>query len=168
MPVRTVLARKSTIIDLSSFSRQWQPYHDGLSRGASIRQWICFSVVSPSNDYWPLHVSHLYQMHLCVNTRDLSHPARDSERFDLETKCWKSLVSCLVDLHRESVPLGNVVIVNLPQLLRSSLYLMYNGLFTCMLLLSEYNKFTIHRKSLRVSTPRSQQRSTYCLQLPWR
>ncbi|KAL6712953.1 hypothetical protein ACLMJK_009508 [Lecanora helva] len=55
-----------------------------------------------------------------------------------------------------------------PQLLLSFLYLNYNGLFTAMLLGREWNAYATHRKPLRVTSPRGQQRSTYWLQLPYR
>lgn len=82
--------------------------------------------------------------------------------------------------------LGAVLIVNLPQLVVSILYLLINSLFTCMcesspwiqhrrasiltiLVLSrEYADFSTKPKPLRVSDPLGTQRSTYWLQLPKR
>ena len=63
--------------------------------------------------------------------------------------------------------IGGILIANFPQLLLSFLYLMYNSLFTCMLLAQEWNKYAHHRKALRVTSPRGKQRSTYWLQLPY-
>ena len=60
------------------------------------------------------------------------------------------------------------IVANLPQVLLSFLYLMYNSLFTCMLLGKEWNDFAYERKYLRVSLPKGSQRSTYFLQLPYR
>ena len=62
---------------------------------------------------------------------------------------------------------ATVLLANLPQLLLSFLYLTYNGLFTCMLLGQEWNRYGHHRKPLRVSWPKQGQRSTYWLQLPY-
>ena len=62
----------------------------------------------------------------------------------------------------------DVLVVNSPQVLLSFIYLMYNGLFTCMTLTEEYLQFANHRKPLRVTDPRGAQRSTYWLQLPYR
>ena len=62
----------------------------------------------------------------------------------------------------------DVLIVNSPQVIISFIYLLYNGLFTCMLLSAEYLKFASQRRTLRVTCPRSNQRSTYWLQLPYR
>lgn len=64
--------------------------------------------------------------------------------------------------------LGTVVLINLPQLVVSYVYVVYNGLFTCMLLTAEWSRYAHHRKGLRVTHPRGQQRSTYYLQLPYR
>ena len=60
-----------------------------------------------------------------------------------------------------------VLLANLPQILLSFLYLTYNGLFTCMLLGQEWNRYGHYRKPLRVSWPKEGQRSTYWLQLPY-
>ena len=61
-----------------------------------------------------------------------------------------------------------ILISNSPQLILSFLYLTYNGLFTSMLLAKEWSGFTHHHKTLRVTSPKGQQRSTYWLQLPYR
>jgi hypothetical protein len=60
-----------------------------------------------------------------------------------------------------------VLSANTPQLILSFLYLMYNGLYTSMHLAHEYGGYAKERKSLRVTTPRGTQRSTYWLQLPY-
>jgi hypothetical protein len=60
-----------------------------------------------------------------------------------------------------------VLLANTPQLILSFLYMMYNGLYTCMHLAHEYGGYATDRKSLRVTTPRGTQRSTYWLQLPY-
>jgi len=63
-----------------------------------------------------------------------------------------------------------VLLANTPQLLLSFLYLMYNSLFTGMVMGQEWNQFrsTIGRKYLRVTYPQGEQRETYWLQLPYR
>ncbi|KAJ9613924.1 hypothetical protein H2200_002060 [Cladophialophora chaetospira] len=63
---------------------------------------------------------------------------------------------------------ANVITVNTPQLLFSTLYFMYNGMFTSMVTAAEWTRYASVRKALRVSKPRPGQRSTYWLQLPWR
>jgi len=52
-----------------------------------------------------------------------------------------------------------VLLANLPQAIVSFLYLMYNGIFTSMLLGHEYSKYGVqgNRKPLRVTTPHGQQ-----------
>ncbi len=62
---------------------------------------------------------------------------------------------------------GFVLLANLPQLALSVIYLMYNGLYTCMLLAEEWNGYTYDRKPLRVTAPLGQQRSSYYLHLPY-
>lgn len=61
-----------------------------------------------------------------------------------------------------------VLIANAPQALLSFLFLTYNGLFTCMLLAEEWSGYAHKRKSLRVTVPVGNQRSTYRLQLPYK
>lgn len=63
--------------------------------------------------------------------------------------------------------MGSVFLANTPQGLFSILYLMYNGLFTCMLTEKEWQTFAHTRMPLRVSAPKPGQRSTYYLQLPY-
>ena len=60
-----------------------------------------------------------------------------------------------------------VLLANTPQLLLTVLYFLYNSMYTRMIAASEWSRFALQRKGLRVSTPRGDQRSTYWLQLPW-
>ncbi|GAM90474.1 hypothetical protein ANO11243_085180 [Dothideomycetidae sp. 11243] len=62
--------------------------------------------------------------------------------------------------------LGNILITNLPQLVFSILYLVYNGLYTTMLIAHEWAQYGRRALPLRVTRPQGQQRSTYFLQLP--
>lgn len=61
-----------------------------------------------------------------------------------------------------------VLVANLPQALLSFLFLTYNGLYTCMLMASEWSDYAYERKPLRVTDPTGDQRSTYRLQLPYK
>jgi hypothetical protein len=64
---------------------------------------------------------------------------------------------------------SNIFVANTPQLILSFLYLAYNGMITTMCLATEWSRFGIERKGLRVSSQRrGSQRSTYFLQLPYR
>lgn len=63
--------------------------------------------------------------------------------------------------------IGPVLLANTPQVILSFLYLTYNGLFSCMLLMEEWNGFARERKPLRVTSPTGIQRSSYWLQLPY-
>ena len=60
------------------------------------------------------------------------------------------------------------LVANLPQVLLSFLFLMYNGLLTRMLLMSEWARYAHDRKPLRVTSPMKSQRSTYRLQLQYK
>lgn len=66
--------------------------------------------------------------------------------------------------------LTSAVITNLPQLLFSFFYYIYNGIFTCMMSGYEWGRFANkdQPRTLRVSQPQGQQRSTYWLSLPWK
>lgn len=60
------------------------------------------------------------------------------------------------------------LIANVPQVVLSFLFLLYNGLFTSMLLADEWNSYARERKPLRVTDPKGAQLSTYRLQLPYK
>jgi hypothetical protein len=62
--------------------------------------------------------------------------------------------------------LANILVANMPQLIFSCLYLLYNGLFTSMCLAYEHSGYSLRRKPLRVTSPRGDQRSTHWLHLP--
>ena len=70
----------------------------------------------------------------------------------------------------ELAVLSAVLCANTPQLILSFIYLMYNSLFTGMMMGQEWNRFgsTTRRKHLRVTYPQGEQRETYWLQLPYR
>ena len=61
-----------------------------------------------------------------------------------------------------------VLLTNLPQGLLSITYLLYNGVFTCMLMEQEFQTYARRPRRLRVSLPADGQKSTYYLQLPFR
>lgn len=61
-----------------------------------------------------------------------------------------------------------VLVTNLPQVICSLLYVAYNNFFTAMLLAHEWNRYFVGpKRSLRVTTPRGHQRSTYYLHVPY-
>jgi hypothetical protein len=60
-------------------------------------------------------------------------------------------------------------IANVPQLILSIIYFIYNGILTAYFLGVEWQSYMHKRKSLRVSdVPRGAQRTTYFLELPYR
>ncbi|KAJ5887395.1 hypothetical protein N7495_007436 [Penicillium taxi] len=60
------------------------------------------------------------------------------------------------------------LIANIPQLLLSGLYFMYNAVLTSMAATHEWSMFAHKRITLRVTLPVGAQRETYWLGLPWR
>lgn len=61
-----------------------------------------------------------------------------------------------------------MLLSNTPQLIVSCVYVMYNGVLTTFLQAREWSMFASLRRSLRVTSPVGQQRSTYFLSLPYR
>ena len=61
-----------------------------------------------------------------------------------------------------------ILVANSPQAILSFLSLNFNGIATCMLLAKEWHGYAKERKTLRVTSPASLQRSTYRLQIPYR
>ncbi|KAJ6143548.1 hypothetical protein N7471_003001 [Penicillium samsonianum] len=64
--------------------------------------------------------------------------------------------------------IATVLAVNVPQVVITIVYAVYNNTLTRMLLAAEYNDFGVERKPLRVSFPTGEQRSTYYLSVPYR
>ena len=60
------------------------------------------------------------------------------------------------------------IIANLPQLALSTLYFLYNSVFTSMLLSREWSLFAVKRQGLRVSRPIGLQRRAHTLSIPFR
>jgi hypothetical protein len=71
------------------------------------------------------------------------------------------------DLASNTLLLSMVAIANLPQVMVSCLYFAYKIVYTSMLSADEFSRFSSHRKTLRTTNPKSEQRSTYWLSLPW-
>lgn len=69
--------------------------------------------------------------------------------------------------------LNTILLANLPQLLISITYFLYNQILTSMLAASEYSSYSTHRKPLRVTHPEKnvpgcRQRGSYWLSIPYR
>ncbi|EEU37270.1 uncharacterized protein NECHADRAFT_22243, partial [Fusarium vanettenii 77-13-4] len=69
--------------------------------------------------------------------------------------------------HRYRI-LAAVVVANLPQMIFSVITFSLNNLLTVIYTAQEWEGFSRYRKTLRVSEPKGEQRSTYFLQLPYR
>ncbi|KAF2134767.1 hypothetical protein P153DRAFT_329435 [Dothidotthia symphoricarpi CBS 119687] len=72
------------------------------------------------------------------------------------------------ELYQPDRLVANILLANLPQLVIPFLFLAYNSILTSMLMAKEWSEFGYKRKSLRVTAPSGQQRSTYFLSLPYR
>jgi hypothetical protein len=69
----------------------------------------------------------------------------------------------------ESGFVGGVLLANLPQLILSAVYSIFNRVITTFALSAELNHFALRRKGLRVSVvPQGDQKSEFFLQLPYR
>jgi hypothetical protein len=64
--------------------------------------------------------------------------------------------------------IASILVANLPQLILSLVYVNLNALLTVMFLGREWNSFASQRKTLRVSNPTGEQRSSHFLQLPYK
>jgi hypothetical protein len=61
-----------------------------------------------------------------------------------------------------------IILVNTPQVIVSLMNVLYNGLFTAMMLVTEWNSFSRSRQGLRVTVPTGEQKSNYYLTIPYR
>ncbi|PUU76457.1 hypothetical protein B9Z19DRAFT_1194721 [Tuber borchii] len=95
---------------------------------------------------------------------------RTSVKTDIKS-LWARGFGKLSSFSLVTIPFQNktqaILLANLPQTILSFLYLTYNSLFTCMLLGHEWSLFSHHYRTLRVTSPRPGQRSTYWLQIPY-
>jgi len=62
----------------------------------------------------------------------------------------------------------NVVVVNIPQLTISFMNMLYNSLFSCIILNKEWKIFASQQKPLRVTVPAGEQKCKYYLTIPYR
>jgi hypothetical protein len=63
---------------------------------------------------------------------------------------------------------ANILLANVPQLVLSFIFLVYNGILTAMCMAKEWSDYTVERKPLRVTASKGKQRGTYYLSLPFR
>ena len=73
----------------------------------------------------------------------------------------------LLRLSHESL-FPTILLANSPQIVLSCFYVTLNGILTSMLLADELNGYARERKTLRVTSPKGKQRSTYRLHIPYR
>ena len=73
----------------------------------------------------------------------------------------------LLGLSHESL-FPTMLLANSPQIVLSCFYVTVNGILTSMLLADELNGYTRQRKTLRMTSPKGKQRSTYRLHIPYK
>jgi hypothetical protein len=83
---------------------------------------------------------------------------------------WNIITSWNLPMSGNDAIVDMAMMVNLPQLLMSFLYILINGLLTSMSVADEWCQHSYRWRTLRVSglTRTGQQRSSYFLQLPYR
>lgn len=147
---------------LTSVTKKYVPKRYSWFRAASLRRWAICNVLCLIT---LITASILLSMGLksgSLRSKDFSH----LRKLGFGAVTSESLVFSM-DRPGAGGLLANVFVANSPQVILSFLYLNYNGLFTCMLLASEWSGFAHERKYLRVTSPVGKQRSSYRLQLPY-
>ncbi|KAL4889365.1 hypothetical protein BDV59DRAFT_186704, partial [Aspergillus ambiguus] len=129
--------------------------------GASSRRWC--TTIACTLSY--LIVTVLFLRSGMSNIKAQSRPTSLSYLWELGF-ANPNTVTRLATVHADALIIA--LLVNTPQVVLSTIYLLWNNLFTRMLLAVEYNDFASERKALRVSSPQGDQRSTYYLSLPYR
>ncbi|KAF9061631.1 hypothetical protein BDP27DRAFT_1234938 [Rhodocollybia butyracea] len=78
------------------------------------------------------------------------------------------IIGWAIPTHGYGATVASVLLANLPQLIFSMIYLVFNSLCTKLFLALEWSSYAHSRKPLRVSDPHGDQRSTYFLNIPIR
>lgn len=84
-----------------------------------------------------------------------------------QIKGWGVIQSTALLSNFGSTFVGMELLANTPQLVVSLLYFCFNDTLTRAILAAEYNDYAIHRRPLRVTFPRGEQRSTWYLTIPY-
>jgi hypothetical protein len=87
--------------------------------------------------------------------------------FDLTLTSFTVNARTIYFTHNSSLA-TDVLLPNVPQIIASMFYLLYNNTLTSMILAREYSSFGSTRQPFRVTSPANQQKSTYWLQIPYR
>ena len=171
----------------------WESEPHRWFRGASGTRWlvsnvlwvICLPFFAKTGDLvvatWPRLTKQLHRciITLCIAVVLLRMGLKNNNLSDKSiSHLWKLGYGAVNGETLIEVPLpgdnrgimASVLLSNSPQLILSFLYVTYNGLFTCMLLVDEWNGFAHERKPLRVTSPSptGKQRSSYWLSLPYK
>jgi hypothetical protein len=79
-----------------------------------------------------------------------------------------SLVTFKMPTYLSAPPIAMIFLANMPQLVYSAVYMLFNFLITSMMVSYSWSKFGQRHISLRTSSPVGEQRSTYRLSMPYK
>jgi hypothetical protein len=96
------------------------------------------------------------------------NPIKDDWPSIWQIKGWGVIQSTALLSNFAKSFVGMILLANTPQLAVSLLYFCFNDMLTRFTMAADYNDFSIHRRPLRVSFPRGEQRSTFYLSTPYR
>ncbi|KAI9738738.1 MAG: hypothetical protein M1834_008243 [Cirrosporium novae-zelandiae] len=147
--------------------KTWNPEKPFWYKAASLKRWLTCIILQVCTI-----VLSIAGFLLSLGLDNLSDTSTDTSFSTLWNNGFGAIRgNSLVDLGNQvaspSLVIGYILLANLPQGILSFLYLMYNALYTAMLLAHEWNGYAHSRKTLRVTSPTGKQRSTYNLQLPY-
>lgn len=129
----------------------WREFCPNWLHATSLRRWLCITAL--------FMVPWIAGIILLVSgVRDLGFGAFSS--YGLGQSNTQTIFT------QASTLSANMVLANTPQLFVSLLYVLYNALFTCMLLGAEWTSYDAQKKPLRVTRPQGRQLGTLFLQLP--
>lgn len=148
--------RKGRVKWIDQGKKLWVPKREYWFRAASVRRWLICNILC-----WFVIIFGIVLLRLGMEGEGI---------YDLKS-LWQvgfgqANPNAVVGGLAPKNLIGKVLLANLPQAVLSFLYLTYNGLYSCMLSAHEWTHFTA-RRTLRVSNPVGQQRSTYYLQLTY-
>lgn len=84
-----------------------------------------------------------------------------------QIKGWGKIQSTALLSNLATTFVGMELLANTPQLAVFLLYFCFNDILTRMIHAADYNDYAIHRRPLRVTFPRGEQRSTWYLIAPY-
>lgn len=170
MALETIVINRSHDTNSHTWARQLLPERKRWFKAASWRRWVSTSTVYYPQPQQMKHLLTYSRFCACmaavIYLYNQGVQSGLVEGVGLYLGMGKPTTSTLFFDRTGVISLS--LLANTPQLIFSALYLLCNGIFTSMLAVAEYNDFATQRKTLRVTWPKGEQRSTYYLSLPYR